>query len=62
LSNNKILLERFKKIYEEGTNYKVSWSKVDEAGNLTVGIVNAAGEELFRLTVKEYPNGEVYWY
>ncbi len=62
MSNNKILLERFKKIYEEGTNYKVSWSKVDEAGNLTVGIVNAAGEELFRLTVKEYPNGEVYWY
>ena len=56
------LLERFKKIYEEGTNYKVSWSRTDEAGNLTVGIVNAAGEELFRLTVKEYPNGEVYWY
>ena len=62
MSNNKILLERFKKIYEKGTNYKVSWNKIDEAGNLTVGIVNAAGEELFRLTVKEYPNGEVYWY
>lgn len=62
MSNNKILFERFKKIYEEGTNYKVSWSKVDEAGNLTAGIVNAAGEEQFYLTVKEFPNGEVYWY
>ena len=67
MSNNKtllerLLLERFKKIYEKGTNYKVSWNKIDEAGNLTVGIVNAAGEELFHLTVKEYPNGEIYWY
>ena len=56
------LLERFKKIYEEGTSYKVSWSKVDEAGNLTVGIVNAAGEEQFKLNVREYSNGEIYWY
>ena len=56
------LLERFKKIYEEGTSYKVSWSKVDEAGNLTVGIVNAAGEEQFYLNVREYPTGEIYWY
>ena len=67
MSNNKtllerLLLERFKKIYEKGTNYKVSWNKIDEAGNLTVGIVNAVGEEQFRLTVNEYPNGEVYWY
>ena len=67
MSNNKtllerLLLERFKKIYEKGTNYKVSWNKIDEAGNLTVGIVNAVGEEQFRLTVKEYPNGEIYWY
>ncbi|MGN0027591.1 MAG: hypothetical protein ACI33I_11420 [Clostridium sp.] len=56
------LLERFKKIYEEGTSYKVSWSKVDEAGNLTVGIVNAAGEEQFYLNVREYPTGVIYWY
>ena len=62
MSNNKILFERFKKIYEEGTNLKVSWSKEDKKGNLTVGIVDAVGEELFHLTVKEYPNGEVYWY
>lgn len=53
------LLERFKKIYEEGTNYKVSWSKVDEAGNLTVGIVNAAGEEQFYLNVRELPIGVI---
>ena len=56
------LLERFKKIYEEGTSYKVSWSKVDEAGNLTVGIVNAAGEEQFYLNVRELPIGVIYWY
>jgi hypothetical protein len=56
------LLERFKKIYEEGTKYKVSWSRTDEAGNLTVGIVNAAGEEQFYLNVREYPTGEIYWY
>lgn len=47
MSNNS-LLERFKKIYEEG--------------NLKVVIVNAAGKEQFRLTVKEYPSGEIYWY
>ena len=56
------LLARFKKIYEEGTGYKVSWSKVDKDGNLTVGIVNAAGEEQFYLNVREYPNGEIYWF
>lgn len=56
------LLERFKKIYEEGTNYKVSWSKIDRNGNLTVGIVNAEGEEQFYLSVREYPNGEIYWF
>ena len=56
------LLERFKKIYEEGTNYKVSWSKIDEAGHLTVGIVNVAGEEQFKLNVREYPTGVIYWY
>lgn len=56
------LLERFKKIYEEGTKYKVAWSKIDEAGNLTVGIVNAAGKEQFYLNVREYPTGEIYWY
>lgn len=56
------LLERFKKIYEEGTNNKVSWSKVDENNNLTVGIVNAAGEQQFYLNVREYPNGDIYWF
>jgi len=56
------LLARFKKIYEEGTSYKVSWSKVDENNNLTVGIVNAAGEEQFYLNVREYHNGEIYWF
>lgn len=56
------LLVRFKKIYEECTSYKVSWSKLDEKGNLTVGIVNAAGEEQFWLNVREYTNGEIYWF
>lgn len=56
------LLARFKKIYEEGTNYKVAWSNLDKDGNLTVGIVNAVGEEQFYLNVREYPNGEVYWF
>ena len=56
------LLARFKKIYEEGTSYKVSWSKVDENNNLTVGIVNVAGKELFYLNVREHPNGEIYWF
>lgn len=56
------LLRRFKEKFEEGTEYKVSWSKVDENNNLTVGIVNAAGEEQFYLNVREYPNGEIYWY
>ena len=56
------LLEKFKKIYEKETDYKVSWSKVDENNNLTVGIVNAAGEEQFYLNVREYPNGDIYWF
>lgn len=56
------LLERFKKIYEESTSYKVSWSNLDRNGNLTVGIVNAAGEEIFWLNVREHPNGEIYWF
>lgn len=56
------LLEKFKKIYEKGTNYRVSWSKVDENNNLTVGIVNSEGEEQFYLNVREYPNGDIYWF
>lgn len=56
------LLEKFKKIYEEGTRLKVGKHKFDKDGNLKVVIVNALGKEQFRLTVKEYPNGEVYWY
>lgn len=56
------LLSRFKRVYENGTSYKVSWSKLDENNNLTVGIVNAAREEQFNLNVREYPNEEIYWY
>ena len=56
------LLSRFKAIYEENTSYKVSWSKLDKDNNLTVGIVNAAGEEIFILNVREYPNGQIYWF
>lgn len=56
------LLARFKKIYEENTSYKVSWSNLDKNGNLTVGIVNTAGEEQFHLNVREYPNGYIYWF
>ena len=60
--NNDLLL-RFKRIYEESTSYKVSWSKLDlDNNNLTVGIVNAAGEEIFILNVREYPNGQIYWF
>lgn len=56
------LFQRFKKIYEEGTSYKVSWSEIDENNNLTVWIANAEGEEQFYLNVREYPNGEIYWF
>lgn len=56
------LLARFKKAYEEGTGLKVSWSKLDKNGNLTVGIANAEGKELFWLNVRELSNGEVYWF
>lgn len=60
--NNDLLL-RFKKIYEESTSYKVSWSKLDlDNNNLTVGIVDAAGKEIFILNVREYPNGQIYWF
>lgn len=55
------LLERFKRKYEDGTSFKVGKHKVDKDGNLKVVIVNAAGKEQFRLTVKEYPSGEIYW-
>ena len=59
---NNDLLSRFKSIYERNTSYKVSWSKLDKDNNLTVGIVNAAGKELFILNVREYPNGQIYWF
>lgn len=59
---NNDLLSRFKAVYEENTSYKVSWSKMDQDNNLTVGIVNAAGEEIFILNVREYPNGQIYWF
>lgn len=59
---SKSLLERFKNKYEEGTSFKVGRHFFDKKGDLRVVIVNAAGKELFKLTVKEYPNGEIYWY
>ncbi|MDU7363907.1 hypothetical protein [Clostridium sp.] len=55
------LLNRFRKIYEEGTGLKVSWSKVDKDNNLTVGIVNGEGKEVFWLNVKEIDNEIVWW-
>lgn len=55
------LLVRFKKQFEEGTNYKVSWSNLDKEGNLTVGIVDYEGKEGW-LHVKEKPNGQIEWY
>jgi hypothetical protein len=56
------LLERFKKTYEEGTSFKVGRHFFDKKCDLKVVIVNATGKELFKLTVKEYPNGEIYWH
>lgn len=56
------LLGRFKEKYEKETDFKVSWSNLDKESNLTVGIVDAAGKELFYLNVREYPNGDIYWY
>lgn len=55
------LFYRFKKEYEDGTNYKVSWSKVDKDNNLTVGIVDNEDKELFWLNVKEINNEIVWW-
>lgn len=52
---------RFKRIYEKNSNYKVSWSKVDKNNNLTVGIVDSQGKELFWLNVKEIGNEIVWW-
>lgn len=59
---SKSLLERFKNKYEEGTSCKVDRHYYSKEGYLNVVIVNATGKELFKLTVKEYPNGEIYWY
>lgn len=58
----KSLLGRFKEIYEEGTDLHVAWSYIAKNGNLIVGIANKGGKELFKLNVREYPNGDVYWY
>lgn len=55
------LLGRFKGIYENGTGFKVSWSKLDKDGNLTVGIVDKEGYERFWLHVVER-NGQIEWY
>lgn len=58
---NKSLLARFKKIYEEGTGLRVTRSNLDKNGNLTVGIVNSEGKELFWLHVIER-DGQIEWY
>lgn len=55
------LLGRFKEIYENGTDFKVSWSKLDKDGRLTVGIVDKEGYERFWLHVVER-NGQIEWY
>ena len=57
----KSLLGRFKEIYENGTEFKVSWSNLDKDGNLTVGIVDQEGKEMFWLHVVER-NGQIEWY
>lgn len=58
---SKSLLARFKKIYEEGTGLRVTRSNLDKDGNLTVGIVNSEGKELFWLNVVER-DGQIEWY
>ena len=55
------LLGRFKEKYESETDFKVSWSNLDKEGNLTVGIVDKAGNEKFWLHIGEV-NGEIIWY
>lgn len=58
----KSLLARFKKQFEEETEYKVFWSNLDKEGNLTVGFVDSKGKDKGWLHVKEYPNGDIYWF
>ena len=55
------LLRRFKNKYENGVDFKVSWSQLDKDGNLTVGIVDKEGKEKFWLHVVE-KNGEIIWF
>lgn len=55
------LFYRFKKIYEEGTEFKVACKKADKDNNLIVGIVDSEGKELFWLNVKEINNEIVWW-
>lgn len=55
------LLGRFKEKYERETDFKVSWSNLDKEGNLTVGIVDKAGNKKFWLHIAEH-NGEIIWY
>lgn len=57
---SKSLLARFKKQFEEGTEYKVSWSNLDKNGNLTVGIVDSKGKESWLHVVER--NGQIEWY
>lgn len=57
----KSLFGRFKEQYESETGLKVQWSNLDKEGNLTVGIVDKAGNERFWLHVVER-NGEIIWF
>lgn len=58
---NKSLYKRFEKVYlSEFPNKRIVWSNLDKFGNLTVGIYS--DEESYFLNVREYPNGEIYWY
>lgn len=58
---SKSLLARFKEIYEKETRLRVTRSNLDKDGNLTVGIVNSEGKELFWLHVVER-DGQIEWY
>jgi hypothetical protein len=55
------LLTKFKKVYEAGTEFKVSSSNIDKEGNLRVDIVDSEGKERFWLHVVER-DGQIEWF
>lgn len=61
---SKTLLSKFKDTYlNEFKDKEISWTNLDKDGNLTVGIrCKVSKEEKFYLNVREYPNGDIYWY